>query len=534
MYSEYIIKMIPKVLTQVDRDKHSKNYGDCDRNHWHLKVRDFSSAILQQTGLSIALLYMIPFEDNVFYQKENVKEWAEATVRYWRKIQLRDGSFNEYYPNEHGFPPTAFSLYAMSRVYHMLNMDDRDILKAFRKTAKYLCDHIEEKAFNQEIASITALYSVNMILQEQWIEAGIERKLQRILELQSEEGWFPEYGGADIGYLSVSLDMLSEYYWLSKDERVIEPLEKMIDFLQYFVHPDATCGGEYASRNTIYFLPCGLQTMASIGNKTAEAMLNLLYQNTNREYYFLDAVDDRYFSHYLMHSFLRATARRDKRTVEKGKLPFEKNIDKYFKCAGLKVHCNDGKYVIVGGQKGGVCKAYHGTRLCFEDFGYRVKLGEGKIATTNWQSSEYKIDEATEKIIIKGYLNCVKQKTASPLMLFGLRVASAVLGNKIIGMLKRMIILVDKQTNIYFERSISLLNEELLIEDYISSPNIITLECANSFSLRHVASGKFYTMSDIGNYSQNVYPNAREIKIWRKYNFLDDKISEHFEYSGNV
>ena len=157
MFSEYIIKTAPRVLTQVDRDKHSNNYGDCDRNHWHLKIRDFSSAILQQTGLSMALLYQVEFPGNVFYGNAMVKEWAEATVHYWKSIQLRDGSFNEYYPNEHGFPPTAFSLYAMCEVYRRLEMKDIQVEKAFRKTAKYLVNHIEEQAYNQELASITAL-----------------------------------------------------------------------------------------------------------------------------------------------------------------------------------------------------------------------------------------------------------------------------------------------------------------------------------------------------------------------------------------
>ena len=130
MFTEYILKSVPRVLTQVDRDKHSINYGDCDRNHWHLKIRDFSSAILQQTGLSIALLYQIDFPGNIFYGKTAVKEWAEATVYYWQSIQLKDGSFNEYYPNEHGFPPTAFSLYTMCGVYRRLGMKDEGILKS--------------------------------------------------------------------------------------------------------------------------------------------------------------------------------------------------------------------------------------------------------------------------------------------------------------------------------------------------------------------------------------------------------------------
>ena len=111
-YMDFINKTVPKVLTQVDRDRHSPRYGCCDRNFWHLKIRDFSSAILQQTGLSIALLTTVPYPGNVFYGREDVKDWARASVYYWEKIQLKDGSFNEYYPFEHGFPPTAFSLYS--------------------------------------------------------------------------------------------------------------------------------------------------------------------------------------------------------------------------------------------------------------------------------------------------------------------------------------------------------------------------------------------------------------------------------------
>lgn len=386
MYTEYILKMVPKALSQVDRDRHSKTYGDCDRNHWHLKIRDFSSAILQQTGLTIALLYTVDFPGNVFYRKEAVKEWAEGTVRYWKSIQLRDGSFNEYYPNEHGFPPTAFSMYAMCEVYKRLGMQDENIVSAFRKTAKYLVSHIEEKAYNQELASITALYSAYTVLKEEWILEGLNRKLDRILKLQSEEGWFSEYGGADIGYLSVSLDMLAEYYWMSKDEKVLEPLHRVVDFLQYFVHPDASVGGEYASRNTIYFLPNGLQVMSILGNEAAEAMQQLLYTDSEKTFYFLDAVDDRYWSHYLLHSFLRAVEKKSSETGKgsvKYQLPFQHDQERFFREAGLLSLTQGDIYMIIGASKGGVCRVFKGGEECFGDYGYRVKIeggGNNKLA----------------------------------------------------------------------------------------------------------------------------------------------------------
>lgn len=531
MYSEFVLKMIPKVLSQVDRDRHSKTFGDCDRNHWHLKIRDFSSAILQQTGLTMALLYSQDFPGNVFYRSEVVKEWAEGTVHYWKSIQLRDGSFNEYYPNEHGFPPTAFSLYAMCETYKRLEMNDPKILQAFAKTARYLAAHVEEKAYNQELASITALYSAYTILEEGWIKEGADRKLERILELQSPEGWFPEYGGADIGYLSVSLDMLAEYYWMSRDERVLEPLNRVIEFLQYFIHPDGSTGGEYASRNTVYFLPNGLQIMSNLGNKKATAMLRLLYKNPEKPFYFLDAVDDRYCSHYLMHSFLRAIEKNEKDesriNAEAAELPFQYDQERYFKWGGV-FSCTQGeKYIIIGASKGGICRVFNKGKSVFSDYGYRVVLGDGRIATTNWQNLEYGVEyKEPHKIKVRGNMNLVKQKVATPVMHAGLRAVSAVVGNKIIGMLKKMIIFVDKKTNIQFERQISIQEDSLVIEDKVYSPANVNLECADSFSLRHVASGKFFTLEDIGNHSRSQFPGIRQIEITRIFYFDSGKIEE--------
>lgn len=529
MYSEYVLKTVPKVLTQVDRDKHSKNFGDCDRNHWHLKIRDFSSAILQQTGLTLALLYTVDFPGNVFFHKEVVKEWAEGTVRYWKSIQLRDGSFNEYYPNEHGFPPTAFSLYAMCEVYKRLEMDNADIIKAFRKTARYLTTHIEDKAYNQELASITALYSAYTVLKEDWILEGMNRKLDRILKLQSAEGWFSEYGGADIGYLSVSLDMLAEYYWMSKDERVLGALNQVVDFLQYFVHPDGSAGGEYASRNTIYFLPNGIQVMSNLGNQSAAAMCKHLYQGSEKNFYFLDAVDDRYYSHYLLHSFLRAIEKSEEQNRQgafEAILPFQYNQERYFKEAGLLSYTQGDIYAVIGASKGGVCRIFQNSKECFSDYGYRVRIGDGKIAATNWQSADYHIEYDGQKLKVTGNMNLVKQKVATPVMLAGLRVVSAVVGNKIIGMLKRLIILVDKKTDIRFERNISIQKDRIIIDDFVAAPKKIDLECAESFSLRHVASGKFFTLADIGDYSRSQYPGIKEIRIQRIFYFDSGKIEE--------
>lgn len=531
MYRNFILKKSPLVFTQIDRDRHSLTYGSCDRNHWHLKIRDFTSAILQQSALTLALLYQVKFDGNIYYKNERLREWAIAAVKYWSKIQLSDGSFNEYYPWEHGFPPTAFSLYTSCEVYKRLNIVDENIRKSIRKTAEYLSQHVEKDALNQEIASITALYNAYLVLNEKWIYTAMNRKLEGILRLQNSEGWFEEYRGADIGYLSVSLDMLAEYYWLSKDERVISPLKKVVEFLQYFVHPDGTIGGEYASRNTTYLLPNGLEVMSILGVSEAEAIIQKVYANTEVNGYFLDAVDDRYLSHYIMHSMLRAQEKRDsiKNHPIPCKLPYESKYIKVFENAGI-VNFSNGIYSgIISLRKGGVIKLYHADKECFIDCGYRVSVKKGTVMATNWQDPSYECTYSDTTFQCAGQMNQIELKVSKPFLHIGLRGAAFIFGNRLIKILKKKIILVDKHSQVKFSRKILLKNEEVEIFDTIHSPAYVTLEHADNMSLRHVASGKFFSTSDLIANPNLYYKDIKNALIHISVRFLADGADINYE-----
>lgn len=500
MYESFILYNMPRVLSQIDRDNHSTTYGSCDRNYWHLKLRDFSSAILQQSGLPLALAYELDFPGNIYYKNENIRKWSIATLDFWGEIQLRDGSYNEYYPCEHGYPPTAFSLYTACEIYKRMNVQNDKIKQKIYRTCRYLLKNSEKYAYNQEVAAMTALYNAFVIFGESWMYEGSQKKLSRILELQSDEGWIPEHGGADLGYLSVSFDMLAEYYSLSKDERVKEPLKKMLDFIQYFVHPDITIGGEYGSRNTTYFLPNGLQILACEGNGLAERIIQVLYSNPKVPNYFMDSIDDRYFSHYVMHSFLRALEKRkESQNVEEIKLPFEYNHHKFFEEAGLVSFKNDKYSAFFSLKKGGVIKIYDINSEKFIDCGYRVNYGKGNIAVTNWLDNHYKIsfDPSIQEYKVCGYMNKIKLKVPNPILLMGLRVTAFLLGDKLKLYLKKLIILVDKHDDIKFERIIKLKELVVEIEDKIESDNKITIEKASNMSVRFVASGKFFMKSDL-------------------------------------
>ena len=282
-YKIIVLSVIPRFLSNLDRDVDSPTYGCFDRNYWHYKMSNFASAILQQGCLTLALLHSNNFEGNIYYKKENVKQLAVAAIDFWSKIQLKDGSFNEYWYNEHGFPPTAFSLYAVVESCKLLNCRDQNVLESVRKAADFLIKNPEREALNQEIGSMTAIYNAYLLTKDDRLKAGAEEKFNRLLKQQKEEGWFSEYGGADVGYLTVSLNYMALFYKLSWREEALDSCNKIIDFLQYFVHPDGTTGGEYGTRNTEYFLPAGFEIMSQF-YPLASKIVEKLLSNINRDY----------------------------------------------------------------------------------------------------------------------------------------------------------------------------------------------------------------------------------------------------------
>lgn len=525
-YKDYILSNMPRVLTQVDRDRDSKTYGSCDRNYWHLKIRDFSSAILQQTSLTLALAYKVNFTGNIYYGNENVREWAAAALRYLEKIQLRDGSFNEYYPHEHSYPATAFVLFAGCRTYVELGLNDTSVLETLRKAAYWLAKHQEKKAYNQEWASIAGIYEYAELTGDKEISVLLEEKIENALAAQSKDGWFPEQGGADIGYSSVALDMLSEYYRMSGDVRVKEPLNKLVHFLQYFIHPDGTAGGEYGSRNTLYFMPAGMEFAAHMSGSEAAAAVSVidkLYGESGRTCSgnFMDAVDERYLSHYVLHSYLRALQRCGGQTPQAAKLPCETEHEMIFQDAALMAKCKGCCYFVFSARKGGVLKIYHDGRELAWDCGYRVRMADGKVAATNWLDDSYLVEWRDDGCTVEGKMNLVSQKVQSPIYLLGLHIAAFVLGERVNKLIKKLTIFSDKHTDIRFRREVTWGARDLdMIEvrDMITSAKQILVEEAPNCSLRLVASGKFFSRSDLLVRKPGVYEvDGGVITIQKKY-----------------
>jgi len=530
-YRRYVLENVPRLLSQLDRDKNSPTYGCFDRNHWHYKIRDFSSIVLQQGTLALALLYSNNFEGNIYYQNPKIKEWIIASLDYWGKVQLRDGSFNEYWPNEHGYPPTVFSLFSTSESIRLLGQNiPRDktnqLKECILKSCEFVSKHDEIEAQNQEIASIAALYSSYLVTGETWLSEVVDRKVVTVLSRQSKEGWFSEYGGADIGYLSVSLSFLAEYYRMSDDKRVLPALQRIVDFLQYFVHPDGTAGGEYGSRNTEYFLVNGLEILAP-KYPLAGAIADKLSIRLKNQYKLPDSVDDRYLSHYFLHTYISALLHY--RAAEKRlTLPCDmENHEKYFEEAKIYVRRTRHYYAIFSLLKG-VIKIYSGNKELFNDCGYLAEI-KGKRAVTNWINNTCDIQIKGDIYKISGRFHMApRQIIPSALTHTILRGNSIVFGRGLIPILKKQLITKESTAPINFKRTVAFSETTITIEDVITADsNISRLSAVDAFSLRYVPSSKYFQSKEIDRINSNKdYNNIKGIVITKELDVINQRYKE--------
>src|SRR3989344_3594458 len=307
IYLEEVLINTPRLLSLLDRNPLSKTYGSFDRQYWHYKNSDFSCARMQEATLTLALLFKIKNPKNHYYKNKKILKLINASLNYWVNIQEENGSFNEWYPKENSFVATAFSSYAISETLLELNnlIENRErILKSLKKSASWLRNKDEFQVQNKESGAAIFLYNLYLLTKDEIYKQSAQKKIDFILKNQTDEGWFFEYGGADIGYLSLTIDYLAKYYKKTKDKEVLEALKRSLDFISYFIHPNLTFGGIYGSRNTAYLIPHGFEIL-SFNTLAKTISTNIKTALLNKTTISPSILDDKYLC-YITYTYLQA------------------------------------------------------------------------------------------------------------------------------------------------------------------------------------------------------------------------------------
>lgn len=497
-YHPIVFHIIPRILTNLDRDEDSPTYGCFDRNYWHYKVHDYSSAILQQCVLTLALIYNYNFKDNIYYKNNLIKNYAIAGLDFCIKIQHKDGSFDEYWHGERSIPSTAFTLYAICETSDVLGYLPDNVSSCIRKAVDFLEKHEETEALNQEMASIAAIRYAAELLNDTKMKEIASEKIYNLLKKQTNEGWLSEYGGLDIGYLTVNLDYLIRYYELSKEEKALRSAKKIINLIKYFIHPDGSIGGEYCTRNTEYFMPYGIEYLKK-DCSTSNILISKLMEYLNQHNFLNLSWDERYMLHYLSHSFVKSLLiYTDKRCEEK--LPFETIFIHFFEESQIYIKSTNYYYFICNVSKGGVFKVVDKkTQDVTTDCGYRIKYKENLYVSEWPKINEYNLSD--EGLVVKSHFSKKNFIQQSTLKLLILRVLSTILGFKAVKLTKKAMIFDKKDVeDMKFVRNIYLKEKIIIIEDYIDVGNRnVTARISTGLSLRHTASSRFFQLNTLHN-----------------------------------
>tara|TARA_B100001250_G_C19817562_1_gene799601 strand:+ start:15263 stop:16843 length:1581 start_codon:yes stop_codon:yes gene_type:complete len=373
-YLDKIEYNIGNVLTLLDRNHLSSTYGCFDRNYWHYKIKDFPSGMSQEFVLILALAYKLPVTSNTFYENSNLIEFIKSGIEYGINSSNKDGSANDYYPYERALGATCFSLYAFTESCLLLNITDGEYLSFFIKRANWIINSKESGLLSNHHAIVAlSLFNIFLLTGKEYYKKESEKKINEIIFWQDKEGWYPEYGGCSLGYLSVSIDFLAQYYKKNPKKTLYDSLVKAIDFFYILQHPDGTCGGDYESRNTSIFHPNGFEILSDY-NKKAEQIANS-YLKAKSQNNLTYTNDDYIFGHSLI-SNINAYNNCNRNKFDFYNKKQRQNSNVFFKSSSICIYQNKYFWSIFNLKKGGIGKIYKNDELDYSDSGIVLKIND--------------------------------------------------------------------------------------------------------------------------------------------------------------
>ncbi|MSU55777.1 MAG: hypothetical protein EXS51_00495 [Candidatus Taylorbacteria bacterium] len=509
LFLQRALHEVPRLLGQLNRNPSSSTYGSFDRAYWLHRSRDFSCARHQEAVFALALLYAHPFPGNSYAGDKRVLEWINAALLFAVSLQRSDGSFDEWYPFEHSFVCTAFVTVALAKTILILPEDAslprEKVCMALTKAGKWLARHTETTAYNQLAGGVCALYAVYRATKDASFEKAAKQHAQHLLTAQSKEGWWPEYGGPDAGYLSLTVDYLSLYAVWSKDERIFQALRTSTKFLRLCAHMDGTFGGTFMSRNTEYLIPSGVARLASRDVVAKELLLHAHRALKEGKGLQPSNLDDRYVC-FLLSNWLEAglLAGEAKQHAETSSAVLAEP-PLFLSESGIYTERSPRRQIIANMYKGG---SFVITTLAgrYTDSGIETVFS-GKPCTTQSLDRRSRVSYAEGKLHVKGYFKPIREPMMRPLLLSAFRIFQLTLGRFettgtwVKRLLRKKMVSTSVVSDRFFERDIILEAERIIVIDRFKKENpSMPVRYGTDASYNFIPSARYYSVHDsIGN-----------------------------------
>ena len=542
IYFESIINQLPRLLSLLNRNTGSAAYGCFDRQYWLYRVVDFPCVRHQEAVLTLSLIYGLQHKDNPYFENENILEWIKASIEFWHKIQDKNGSFNEWYPHENSFVGTAFSAYAISESLLCLgeqikvNSILKIALEGLKKAGDWLIPEMENRAMNQSCGAIIALYNIYLLTDDVKYLNAVGEKISLLEKYQNPEGWINEYGGADIGYLSLAIDYLAKYYDKSKDEKALKIIQKAVLFIRNFILLDYTFGGSYSSRNTEYIIPSGFEIMAGYIPEAADIARTIRTAIAKKATVIPAYLDDRYLA-YMGYTYLQAYTKAALQIPDYApKLPSTVN----YPGLGIEIVKNDNFSLVFNYKKGGTFKITFSNNESLLDWGLIIESHNKKKYFSGWLNKGVGTTKNNGQFFTANtHFQEIRQLMPSPVILVFSRIIlpimswqwrlSKILKNK----LRDLMITRQTNTQTKLKRTLFLKDDGIsIIDRIINGKDIKNIILNAKVSYIYVPSSCYYQPNDLCHQRILLQPEKRsnDINIVRNYNLKGVLTSVNLTY----
>jgi len=512
-YISEVWAALPRVLASFDTNPSSWSNGQGDRFYWAWKLIDFGNGTFQGAAHGLARLLcsgLVPegIAETAFLRR--IEAMAEGAARLTRG----NGSLEEAFPNESSFCVTALVAFdlltAVELLDHRLESAVRvHVLDVVRPMIAFLHQANESHGLisNHLATATAALFKWEILAGEPGAARGREL-LDQILRHQSEEGWFPEYQGADPGYQTLLMYYLADLHRLRPDLGLLEPLHRSIDFLWHFAHPDGSFGGLYGSRNTRFYYPAGLEFLRH-EIPEAEALARAMRRSiSERRVVTLAAMDAPnlvpMFNAYCWAAALTAGSQTAE-TVASPEIPAlsQRVFRKAFRGAGLLVDKGEQHYTVISWHKGGVCCHFPADSRPIINAGVAAKSASGRFFTSQAYEPTNLMEESGDTITVTAPMTAVTNRAPTPIEFLALRSLCLTLMRNltVATWIKRFLVrllITGKRHHPAINRRTIRLGKDLHIADQWSSSaqGLERLDFGHPFSAIHMASQGYWQKQD--------------------------------------
>ena len=500
IYFEVVLEQLPRLLSLMDRNPSSATYGCFDRSFWHYKIVDFPCMRMQEAALTLALLTKT--KQNII-NNSSLKELSKASIKFWKNNMASDGSASEWYPNEKSYVATAFSSYAVAAAAEVLNAKNEELIAALRKSAKWLIGKTEEIAQNQQSGAIAAILAISKLADDPLLKKKAIWLLRDLGKKQTKEGWFSEYNGPDIGYLSLTVDYLAKSAKLLEGKEAGNAMQMAIkasEFIKNFLHADYTIGGEYCSRNTEYLIPSGFEALSAHSKSCAQISYFIRKALKKRTIAGPYSLDDRYLA-YNLYTYMEAALAKG-RKINKAQVGLN-SIN--FPEAMIYIRKTESHQIILNLAKGGSFALFLGKKT-IRDSGLRFKSPYGFYTTgfLDYDNIAH-VTKTKEKETFSAAGRCVsiKNQLMTPAKHAALRAFQMSAGkylhisSLLKGKLRKALITSGKKSKFSYKRTINLYKNSIEIIDEIApAQHIEEIFLGLKASELYIPSAKFFNAAD--------------------------------------